>query len=239
MTLKIFIFFHLILLELYVIKCNEFQKKIIVIPFKSYLPNINENDELVKFFGSIIKRKIYWETENENGQKIPVIMTLRLSTMHTSDSVSLFYLDENLEYYCKRNSIDICNFNYKNSDNYKCITPYNKSFFLKSKLCYAKEKFKFYTNIKLNKDNIYFYDIEFIHTLNNTNICFFDGLQLTTDAKSKELNFFYQLKNNLNSKSYSWMLKFNSQDEGYFIFGDIINNENIDFIKDINIIENY
>ena len=239
MTLKIFIFFHLILLELYVIKCNEFQKKIIVIPFKSYLPNINENDELVKFFGSIIKRKIYWETENENGQKIPVIMTLRLSTMHTSDSVSLFYLDENLEYYCKPNSIDICNFNYKNSDNYKCITPYNKSFFLKSKLCYAKEKFKFYTNIKLNKDNIYFYDIEFIHTLNNTNICFFDGLQLTTDAKSKELNFFYQLKNNLNSKSYSWMLKFNSQDEGYFIFGDIINNENIDFIKDINIIENY
>lgn len=42
--------------------------------------------------------------------------------------------------------------------------------------------------------NTNFYDMEFIHTVNNTETCFFDGLQITTDKKDKELNFFIQLK---------------------------------------------
>lgn len=239
-NINLFTFFQFVfLLKLFSISCNEFQKEIIVIPFKSFYPNINENDQSVKYIGSMIKRKMYWESENEKGQKIPVIMVLRLSTMHTSDSVGLLYTDEEIEYYYKPNSNDICKFNYKDSNNYKCTTPYNKSFFLKGKSCFAKEKFKFYTDIKLSKENIKLYDIEFIHTVNKTEICFFDGLQWTSDSNSKERNFLYQLKNNINSKYYSWMLKFNSPDEGYFIFGDIINNNNIDFIKDINIDDNY
>ena len=60
MSLKNFLFFYLILLKLFLIGSNEFPKKIIVIPFKSYLPNINQSDELIKYLGSIIKRKIYW-----------------------------------------------------------------------------------------------------------------------------------------------------------------------------------
>lgn len=232
-------FFYLtLLLRIFLIRCKEKKKKIIVIPFKSYYPKTDEKDELVNYIGSMIKRKMYWESENENGQKIRVIMNLRSDTMHTSNAVGRFYEDENLEYYYKPNSNDICKFNYKESNNYKCITPYNKSYFLKSKLCYAKEKFKFYNDIKMNKDNISFYDIEFIHTVNNTEICFFDGLQLTNEYKTKEINLFIQLKNNLKSKSYSWMLKFNSPDEGYFIFGDIMGNKNIYFMKDINIEEN-
>ena len=75
--------------------------------------------------------------------------------------------------------------------------------------------------------------------MNNREICFFDGLEMTTENKNKEINLFHQLKNNINSKSYSWMLKFNSADDGLFIFGDIINNNNIHFIKDINIYDNY
>ena len=233
------IFNLVILLKIFLIECKEFQKKIIVIPFKSYYPTIKDIEHQVRYIGSMIKRKLYWETENENGQKIPVIMTLKWSSMHTSDSVAYIWNDENLEYYYKPNPNDICKFNYKNSKNYQCVTPYNKSFFLKGKLCYAKEKFKFYTDIQMNENNINISEIEFIHTVNKTEICFFDGLQLSIDAKNKELNFFYQLKNLIKSKSYSWMLKFISPDEGYFIFGDIINNENIDFMKDINIEDNY
>ena len=235
------IFLYLILLlKLYIITCNnDLQKKIIVVPFKSYYPNINDNDELVKYIGSMIKRKIYWESENENRQKISVIMALRSSTMHTSDSVGLFYLDEEYEYKNKFNATNICEFNYNNSEHYRCITPFDKSFYLKNKLCYAKEKFKFYRDTKLSEDCIEFYDIEFIHTINNSGICFFDGLQMTTEFKNRELNLFHQLKNSIDSKSYSWTLKFNSPDEGLFIFGDIINNNNIHFIKDINTYDNY
>ena len=235
------IFLYLILLlNLYIIACNnDFQKKIIVVRFKSYYPIINEKEELVKYIGSMIKRKLYWESENENGQKIPVIMNLRSSTMHTSISAGLFYLDEAYEYQNIFNASNVCKFNYKDSDNYRCITPYNKSFYLKCKLCYAKEKFKFYTDTKLTKESIIFYDIEFIHTVNNTEICFFDGLQMTNEFKNKELNLFHQIKNSIDSKSYSWMLKFNNQDEGLFIFGDILNNNNIHFIKDINFYDNY
>jgi hypothetical protein len=62
---------------------------------------------------------------------------------------------------------------------------------------------------------------------------------MTTEFKNRELNLFHQLKNSIDSKSYSWTLKFNSPDEGLFIFGDIINNNNIHFIKDINTYDNY
>ena len=227
--------FILLLLIIIPIQSNEIQKKIIVVPFKSYYPIINEKEDLVKYIGSMIKRKLFWESENEDGQKIPIIMTLKWSSMHTSDSVAYLWTDETIEYYYKQN--DICNFNYKKSKNYKCVTPYNKSFSLKSKLCYAKEKFRFYTDTQMANTN--FYDMEFIHTVNNTETCFFDGLQITTDKKDKELNFFIQLKNLIKSKSYAWMLKFNSADEGYFIFGDIINNKNIEFMKDINTVDNY
>ena len=238
---KNLIFLYLILLlQLFILICNnDIQKKIIAVPFKSYYPTINDEDELVKYIGSMIKRKLYWESENENGQTIKVILTLRLSTMHTSDSVGMFYLDESYDYYYKPNSNDICKFNYNNSNNYKCVTPFDKSFHLRSKLCYAKERFKFYEDTQLSKDTINFYDIEFIHTVNNTEICFFDGLQLDNDKKNQELNLFHQLKNNIKSKSYSWMLKFTSADEGLFIFGDIINNNNIHFFKDINTYDNY
>jgi len=235
-----FTIFNLILiLGFFPILSDELQKKIIVIPFKSYYPDINESDELLKYIGSMIKRKLYWESENEQGQKISVIMALRWSSMHTSDSVAYIWNDENIESYYKHNPKDICKFNYKKSSYYQCVTPYNKSYFLKSKLCWAKEKFKFFTDIQINKNNAVYYDIEFIHTVNNTEICFFDGLQLTTDVKSKEINLFYQLKKEINSKSYSWMMKFNSPDDGFLIFGDIKNNNNIDFMKDINIEDNY
>ena len=159
--------------------------------------------------------------------------------MITSNSTGLYYLDESNQYYYKPNSNDICKFNYNNSNNYKCITPYDKSFHLRSKSCYATEKFKFYTDTKLSKDKSIFYDIEFIHTVNNREICFFDGLEMTTENKNKDINLFHQLKNSINSKSYLWMLKFNSADDGLFIFGDNINNNNIHFIKDINIYDNY
>ena len=74
--------------------------------------------------------------------------------------------------------------------------------------------------------------------MNNSEICFFDGLEMTTENKNKDINLFHQLKNSINSKSYLWMLKFNSADDGLFIFGEI-NNNNIHFIKDINIYDNY
>ena len=183
--LHIFRIFNLILiLQILPLLCNELHKQLIVIPFKSYYPEINDNDGLVKYISSMIKRKLYWESENEDGQKISVIMSLRWSSMHTSNSVAFIWNYESIEYYYKPNPKDICKFDYKKSKNYKFVTPYNKSFFMHSKSCYAMEKFKFFTDIQINKNNADYYDIEFIHTVNDTEICFFDGLQLTADEKS-------------------------------------------------------
>ena len=52
------IFNLILILKNLPILCNELQKKLIVVPFKSYYPDINDNDGSVKYISSMIKKKI-------------------------------------------------------------------------------------------------------------------------------------------------------------------------------------
>ena len=105
-----------------------------------------------------------------------------------------------------------------------------------TKICYAKEKIYLYKDFNLKNKNLY--DLEFIHSSNETHICFFAGLQLTDSVYEKKLSLLYELKNLINSNSYSYTLKFISPEEGFLIFGDIINNDKLKFYND-HLEENY
>ena len=91
-----------------------------------------------------------------------------------------------------------------------------------------------YKDLNLKKKTLF--DIEFIHSSNDTHICFFAGLLISDSYKN--INLIHQLKKLINSNSYSWSLKFTSHDEGVLIFGDIINNSQLEFYND-NIEDNY
>ena len=211
--------------------------KILVIPFKSFFPKEdNYQGEHNALIMSWVKRKLYLEISNESKQKIPMILTSETIQMHTRDVVSVLRTNE--EYYkpYKNNVSDTCSFDYHSSITYKQITQFNESFYSISKVCHAKEKMVFYNDLNLKQKNSY--DIEFIHSSNESSICFFAALQITLSPADQKVNLFYQLKNLINSNSYSWTLKFNSPNEGYLIFGDIINNKNLIFYND-NIEDNY
>ena len=228
----------IIILLAYKVKTEETNdNKILVIPFKSFLPKDNKiQDKINALTYSWVKRKLYLNINNESGQKIPMILTSEDIKMHTRDVLSVLKTDD--EYYepYNINVSDTCSFNYHSSMTYQQITPFNESMSYISKVCHANEKMIFYNDINLKQKNSY--NVEFIHSSNESNICFFAGLQMTNSYFDQQVNFFYQFKHLINSKSYSWALKFNSPDEGYFIFGDIINNKNLIFYNE-NIEENY
>ena len=235
---QFFFLIFIIILVLNKIESEEnTENKVIIIPFKSYYPKVydypNKNKVLIV---SWIKRKVYLDLENISGQKITMLLSLQQPKMHTRDVVSLLKTDEESYEPYKNNVSDICSFNYQLSKTYEKTTPFEYDFYSISKVCYAKEKMYFYNDINLKEKNTY--DIEFFHSCNGTNICFFSGLQLTDSLADKKINLLIQLKNLLNSKSYYYTLKYTSPEEGYFIFGDIINNKNLNFYSD-NIEENY
>ena len=229
------IFFILIIITIIDLgNCStENQGNFLIIPFKFYsikdYDTVNENK---RFIISLIRRKIYLDIENESGQKLQMLLNNELPQMHTRDVVALIKSDE--EYYepYKKNNSDICTFNYKKSNTYTFTSAFNYSFYSISNSCLAKEKIYFYTDMNLKEKKKF--DINFIHSSNETHICFFGGLQLTESPAYEPINLFYQFKNLINSNKYSWTLKFNSPDDGYFIFGDIINNNKLKFYNDNN-----
>ena len=214
-----------------------YQSKVLIIPFKSFFPKVDYSPNVSKgLMTSWLKKKLYLEIENESGQKIPMILNTEEPQMHTRDVVALIRTDERYYEPYNKNISDFCNFNYQKSKTYQCITEYNHTFYSISNTCYAKEKMYFYNDLNLKEKKSY--EIQFLHSSNETHICFFSALQLTDSPIDKKINLFSQLKHLINSKTYSWSLKFNSPDEGYLIFGDIIDNNELKFYND-NKDENY
>ena len=216
-----------------IVECEgENQNNVLIIRFKSFFPkddySPNESKTLIN---SWIRRKLYLEIENKSGQKLPFIINLKIPEMHIRNVVSLIREDDETYYkpYTEKIS-DFCYFNYHNSDSYELTTNYNYSFHYITNTCYAKEKVYFYNDLNLKEKKIY--DIQFVHSTNETNVCFFAGLLLTQSSAYKKSNFFDQVKHLINSKSYSWALKFDSPDEGELIFGDIKGNKNLKFYND-------
>lgn len=216
---------------------NEGEKKVIIIPFKSYVPKGDDYPNKSKLvLNSFVRKKYYLDIENESGQKLAMLLNTEEPQMHTRDKVALIRSDDETYKPYTETDPTICKFNYKTSNTYKFLTEFNHSFYSVKYTCYASEKMNFYSDLQLkDKKN---YDIQFIHTSNETTICFFGCLQLTYSLVDEKVNLFIQLKRLINSGSYSWTLKFNSPDDGYFIFGDIIGNKELQFYSD-NIEENY
>ena len=50
----------------------------------------------------------------------------------------------------------------------------------------------FYNDIKLKQKNSY--NVEFIHSSNESNICFFAGLQMTNSYVDQQVNLFMDIK---------------------------------------------
>ena len=208
----------------------------ILIPFKSYFPQIDSSSPNNALVNSWTRRKLYLDIEDESGKKLPFILNSEEPLIHTSENVSLLRTDEQyFKPYISKAS-DICNFNFKNSDSYKYTTEFNKSFHYLTNICYAKESIYLYKDFNLKDKQLY--NLDFIHSSNETHVCFFAGLQLTEALYEKPLSLLYQLKNLINANSYSWALKFTSPEEGFLIFGDIVGNDKLKFYND-NIEDNY
>ena len=208
-------------------------QNILVIPFKTYFPKVYEYPNKSKILIiSWIRKKLFLDLENYSGQKLPMILNTEQPIIHTRDVVALIRSPDKYYEAYNTNVSDICSFNYEKSNSYQLISPFDSELYSISKTCHAKEKIYFYNDLNLKIKNIY--DIEFIHSSNETHICFFGGLQLTDSPIEESTNLFYQLKNLINSKTFSWTLKFISPEEGYFIFGDIINNKELTFYNDNN-----
>ena len=67
----------------------------------------------------------------------------------------------------------------------------NKSFHYITNICYAKEKIYLYNDYNLKNKKLC--DLEFIHSSNETHICFFAGLQFAESDYEKQLSLLYQL----------------------------------------------
>lgn len=216
-----------------IVECEgENQNNAIIIHFKSFFPKDdyppNESKSLIN---SWIRRKLYLEIENKSGQKLPFIINLKIPEMHIRNNVSLIRDDEERYYKPYTDNIsNFCYFDYHSSDTYELTTKYNYTFLYITNTCYAKEQVYFYSDLNLKDKKIY--EIEFVHSSNETKVCFFTGLLLTDSFAYKRSNLLYQLKHLINSKSYSWALKFDSPDEGELIFGDIKGNKNLKFYND-------
>ena len=212
------------------IKSIETSKNIIIIPFKEYHPKIpNENSNQIKLLASWLKQKLYLDIENDSGQKISMILTLENINAHSKEDIALIGSDEKYNKLYTKNVDDICSFNYQNSQNFKCITPYNIFLIGRDTCCIAEEKIIFYTDESLKEKKVF--PFKFIHSTNETNICLFASLQKHVSSIDKTQSFIDQLKILSGSKAYTWALKYTSPDKGLFIFGDIIDNDKIIFEK--------
>ena len=227
-------------LNLFIIKegkTQEINNNYIVMPFKSYFPKYDYSTNVNKaLINSWIRRKLYLDIENKSGQKLQMILNSNEPKMHTREVVAVIRTDEKYYEPYNRKDSNICTFNYLDSNNYELTTEFKYQFYSIQNTCFAKEKIYIYKDFNLKEKELF--DIEFIHSCNETQICFFAGFQITENIADKSINLFHQINNSIHSNSFSWALNFTSPDEGVLIFGDIINNNKLDFYND-NIEDNY
>ena len=229
--LFLFIFIIIIVNNINILKCIEDSKKIIVIPFKVYQPKVNytKQKKQTNLLNSWLRQKIYLDLENSSGQKLSMILTLDQINSHSKENIALISSEENHIKIYIENIEDICSFNSKISPNFKCQTPNNIFLVGRGTCCIVEEKLIFYTDTNLSEKKIY--PFKFIHTTNQTNICFFGSLQKYLNEVDKSKSFMDQMKKLSGAETYTWTLKYTSENSGLFIFGDIIDNEKVQLDK--------
>ena len=132
----------------------------ILIPFKSYFPQVDSSSPINTLINSWTRRKLYLVIEDESGKKLPFILNSEEPLIHTNENVSLIKTDEKYFTPYILKASDICNFNFKNSNSYKYTTEFNKSFHYMTNICYAKENIYLYNDFDLKDKKLY--DLEFL-----------------------------------------------------------------------------
>lgn len=217
------------------------ESNIAVIPFKSYFPiDYSENDQIIQLISSWAFRKIYLNVEVTSGQKIAMFLNFEQVQIHTSEIIALSSNDD--ERYSKRynqNCSHICSYDYESSYSYSNYSDVVKRF--RSLYAWtASEKMIFYKDINNKRKSLY--EFKFLHTSNGTHItnpiCLLTGLKDTNSPIDKQESLFYQIKDLIKSKKFTWSFYFKGPNEGNFIIGDIIGNSDLKFYNE-NKMENY
>ena len=218
----------IIILVLFYVDCqNEKDYNIAVLPFQSFLPKKNSPDTNIALISSWIYRMLYLNIKVESGQNISMILNYDQPQIHTNHMAAYFKDLEGSDERYVTDISEICSFNYKASNTYKLLTNFNYTFYSKPYSCYASESIILYRDINLKQTSIN--EIKFVHSSNDTQNCFCAGLIESESLMEKIHSLYYQFKQLINSKSFTWSLSFTRPNEGKFIFGDIINNTNIPF----------
>jgi hypothetical protein len=70
---------------------SENSQKIIIIPFKTYYPKVNSDEETkqTNLLRSWLRQKLYLNIENSNGQKLSMILTLEQINSHSKEDIAL------------------------------------------------------------------------------------------------------------------------------------------------------
>ena len=211
-----------------------------VIPFKSYFPiDYTENNKIKQLISSWVYRKIYLYVDIASGQKVPMFLNFEQAQIHTSEIIALSSNhDEYYSKYYNQNCSHICSYNYETSYSYT-----NHSDFIRFHSLYAwtaSEKMIFYKDLDCKQKSTY--EFKFLHTWNETHItnhiCLLTGLIDTNSKADQDESLFYQIKDLVNSKKFTWTFYFTGPDEGKFIIGDIIGNNDLVFYNE-NKMENY
>ena len=233
----------MILSIFYYVNCDyKTSSYIAVVPLKSYLPiDYSIRGEINQLISSWNFRKIYLNPEVESGQQIPMFLNFEQSNIHTSEMIAYFRDDE--EKYRKQytqNCSQICKYNYEISNSYTNLSYFFNKDFFSLRAHSASEKMIFYRDLASKEKSIY--EVKFLHTYNATHItnhiCLLTGILDTNSESDKRHYLFYQVKNLIHSKKFTWSLYFTGPNEGKFIIGDIIDNKDLTFYND-NKNENY
>ena len=214
------------------VNCKE-EYNVLVYPFHSFFPKNNLTGFSESLISDWVYRMLYLKTKTEEGMNISMIFNYDEHEMHTNHMVAVWRDKEVREDKFGRYTIninEICNYNYKASNTYHQITDYNKNLHNKQNLCYSSENIVLYKDMDLKQSSVKTF--QFVQASNDTNNCFCFGLTDTNNAFEMPRNFFSQAKELINSKKKTWSLFFTNINEGKFIFGDIINNKNLNFYND-------
>ena len=235
-NLNFFSFSYLIILFALLTKNCESKNisYIAVIPFKSYLPQDNNYPgKIMELIISMAFRKLYLDIPIESGQKLPMFLNFHQAIMHLREKIDYFGnighgTKAELQY--TDNCKEICTYNFKNSNTFTPLSEFKKFYSTFSRI--ASEKMIFFKDLKCEKPSTY--TLEFHQSSNDTNLCLLTGFLRTESLADLDVSWFHQIQNLIHSQKYSWALYFNNQNEGKFIIGDIIGNDELKFYNDNN-----
>ena len=215
MMIKIILYLTLILIEV------KFSYNYIVLPFNNIKLNNNNKEES-------IQESINNFLSNEQLYTLISLSDSLTTELYLNTRFYHFFLGKGL---CGKDTLS--QYTLQNSNYFKNISYCTNNIEDISEVCYCKEKFSVFSNIKLD-ENITLYNLDFlfgtnryskdIHDINK--ICGYIGLQLEyNNLDYKEYNFIKILKKERIIPTYTWSILYFNNKLNYFLT-DTIRNKN-------------